>query len=316
LPPTDRKTEKEWDVVVAGELYIDFILSGFLELPGMGQEGFARDLRREIGGGTAITACGLARLGLKVAVLGAVGEEDGDWILQRLNSAGVSASAVARHSAQSSGLTVAVSTSEDRAFFTYYGANESLPAIIADTSARSLMSSARHVHFAFPFEPISNRTLLNELKEAGSTTSLDVGWNETWLRNPQNLDGLQYLDLFFPNEREAELLTGESDRLDMLNAFQDRGARNIVLKLGARGAVSRIGRPQYRASPIPITPIDTTGAGDSFDAGYIYGLLKSESPETCLQIANICGALSTRKLGGIAGFPTLEELMSEVRRCD
>ena len=79
--PTASKT---WDAVVVGNFFIDEVLSEFQSLPKLGEESFARQFRREIGGGAAITACGLARLGLNVAVLGVVGKEDGMWLVKRL----------------------------------------------------------------------------------------------------------------------------------------------------------------------------------------------------------------------------------------
>src|SRR5690348_16389102 len=114
------------DVVVIGELFIDEILSGFQTLPKLGEESFARHLQREVGGGAAITACGLAKLGIKVAVLGPVGKEDGNWVIERLSSCGVDCSGIEMDSNEPTGLTVSVSTREDRAFFTYYGANHLL----------------------------------------------------------------------------------------------------------------------------------------------------------------------------------------------
>src|SRR4051812_3468404 len=101
-------------VIVIGEFFIDEILSGFQTLPKLGEESFARRFHREVGGGAATTACGLAKLGIRVAVLGAVGKEDGAWILKRLNSFGVDCSGLEVDSKEPTGLTVSVSTREDR----------------------------------------------------------------------------------------------------------------------------------------------------------------------------------------------------------
>src|SRR5438309_987122 len=122
--------DKLWDVVVAGDLFMDIVMSGFYMLPRMGEEAFAKILRQEIGGGAAVTSSGLARLGLKVAVLGVIGEDDRLWICKKLISAGVHASALEHHPTEPSGVTVSVSSAEDRAFFTYYGANEYLPMLL------------------------------------------------------------------------------------------------------------------------------------------------------------------------------------------
>src|SRR5437764_13534435 len=96
-------------VIVVGEFFIDEILSDFQTLPRLGEESFARRMHREAGGGAAITACGLARLGLKVAVVGAVGKEDGAWLIKRLTSHGVDCSGLEMDSGEPTGLTASVS---------------------------------------------------------------------------------------------------------------------------------------------------------------------------------------------------------------
>jgi sugar/nucleoside kinase (ribokinase family) len=300
--------KKTWDVVVVGDLFMDTVMSGFSLLPRLGEEAFAQTLRQEIGGGAAITSCGLARLGLNVAVLGVVGKDDGMWIVTRLIDAGVNASALEHHPTEPSGITVSVSTAEDRAFFTYYGANEHLPIMLKNPEARALMAEARHVQFACAPDPVLNAGLFPELHEAGCTISIDAGWHEFWLTDPRIYEMLREADVFFPNEREAALMTGRADAEDMLEALRRKGIRNVALKLGAKGAVLSWRGELIRCPPHAVSSVDTTGAGDCFDAGFIYAWLNGESPEYCLRTACVCGALSTRGLGGIATFPLKEEL--------
>ena len=145
---------KNWDVVVVGDFFMDVVMSGFGAFPRLGEEAFAQTLRQEIGGGAAITSCGLARLGMNVAVLGVVGQEDGIWLVKRLMAAGVNASALEHHPNEPSGVTVSVSTPYDRAFYTYYGANEHLQHLLRDKDAQLTMSLARHVHFACGPDPV------------------------------------------------------------------------------------------------------------------------------------------------------------------
>src|SRR5581483_11091383 len=189
---------KTWDVVVVGDFFMDIVMTDFYRLPQLGEEAFARALRHEIGGGAAITACGLARLGVNVAVLGVVGKEDGVWIVTRLIAAGVNATALEHHPVEPSGVTVSVSTPEDRAFFTYYGANERLPELLKDADARALMAAARHVHFACGPDPELDGDLFEELHGQGCTVSLDVGWHVPWLEerseeHTSELQSRQYL---------------------------------------------------------------------------------------------------------------------------
>src|SRR5437763_7355841 len=112
-------------VAVVGEFFIDEIFTEFNALPKLGEECFARRFRREVGGGAAITACALAKLGIHVSVVGSIGK-DGQWLIDRLRSFDVDCSGLEMDSADATGITVSASTREDRSFLTYYGANDKL----------------------------------------------------------------------------------------------------------------------------------------------------------------------------------------------
>ena len=298
--------------MLSREFFIDEVLSDFHALPKLGEESFARRFRREIGGGAAITACGLARLGLRVGVTGAVGQEDGSWVVDRLISCGVDTSNLERHPDEPTGLTVSVSTREDRAYFSYYGANQQLGGVLKQTRTRRLMSQARHVHFACTPD-YSDLKLLAALRRKKTRISLDVGWHPSWLTDPRNIEILRAVDLFLPNEREGELVSGESEPHKVLKVLRDRRVRAVGLKLGGKGAALMWGKQEYVSDPHEVNNLDTTGAGDCFDGGFIYAWLQGEPPQKCLETANICGALSTRALGGIASFPTMKELNFELK---
>lgn len=301
---------KHWDVMVVGDFFMDVIMSGFGAMPKLGEEAFAQTLRQEIGGGAAITSCGLARLGTNVAVMGVVGQEDGMWLVKRLRAAGVNASALEHHPNEPSGVTVSVSTPEDRAFYTYYGANEHLPHLLRNPDARAIMAQARHVHFACGPDPFLDADLFPELRRAQCCVTLDVGWHEPWLGDPQSLDLLRECSLFFPNEREGQRISGEDDPEAILNWMAEQGIENVALKLGDKGAMLLWQGELYRCPPFRVKAVDTTGAGDCFDAGFIYAWVNGLTPPECLRAGAICGALSTRGLGGIATFPEPGELES------
>jgi len=286
------------DVVVAGEIYIDLILSGFDSWPRPGQESFATGFRRELGGGAAITACGLASLGVQTGLLGVIGEEDSGWIVRRLRERGVDTSAVRIDAADDTGLTVAVSSTEDRAFFTYRGVNHRFFDACVNAGA------ARHLHLAcrppWDFDPA---TLART-----DTVSFDIGWHPEWLSDQRAITWLTKIDIFFPNQREAEQVTQQSRPEKILECFDRAGVKRVALKLGSDGAALLWDGRTYFAAPHVVVPVDTTGAGDCFDAGFLYAWLRGEPPEMCLRMANVCGALSTQATGGIEGFPTLEAI--------
>lgn len=304
---------EKWDVVVIGEFFIDEVLSEFSSLPKLGEESFARRFRRDVGGGAAITACGLAKLGARVAVLGAVGRQDGAWLIERLSGLGVDASRLEAHADEPTGLTVSVSTREDRAFFSYYGANKLLPDILKQPQTRKVMTDARHVHFACTPDPLRDGRLLSALRRRKCRISVDVAWHPSWLTEPGHVETLKKCDLFLPNEREAELMSGEADPLRMLRFFREKGLRGVGLKLGGKGAALLWKKQEFLVDAHPVSSLDTTGAGDCFNAGFIFAWLRDEAPLRCLETANICGALSTRALGGIDSFPSLKELMFELK---
>jgi len=287
------------DALVAGEIYADLILSGFDSWPQPGEESFASEFCREIGGGAAITACGLASLGVHAGLLGVVGADDSEWIIRRLRQRGVDTSPLEIDATEHTGLSVAVSTAQDRAFFTYRGVNHRFFDVLGKAGG------ARHLHLACP-PPWD----LNPASVAGkATVSLDVGWHPSWLADPRALAWLSAIDIFFPSQPEAALLTSETDLERILQCFRHAGVNRVALKLGSEGAALLWDGKTYFAGPHPVTPVETTGAGDCFNAGFLYAWLRGESPEMCLHKANICGALSTEACGGIEGFPSLERIL-------
>lgn len=308
------KPQKQWDVITVGDVFLDIVLSGFAQWPQPGEEVEAASLQYEAGGGAAITACGLAKLGAKTAIVAATGQADSAWLRARLSGCGVAVDELRLHPTEPTAVTVSVSTPQDRAFFTYPGANRWLGELLNATSTRQLLQQARHVHLATTPAAKTLAELSAELQQAGCTVSLDAGWQPAWLSDPDVRRALRGVDLFMPNEREAALMTQATDPEAMLRAFAQAGLRGVALKLGARGSMLRWEERLYACPPRPVQPLDTTGAGDCFDAGFIHAWLKGETPLRCLQYGNVCGALSTLRLGGLQGFPASEQLQAMLRQ--
>jgi sugar/nucleoside kinase (ribokinase family) len=300
------------DVVVAGEIYADLILSGFPAWPQPGQEAFASDFRRDVGG-AAITACGLAALGTPTAVLGVIGEDQQEWILARLREYGVDCSRMRVEAGEPTGLTVAITSPADRTFFTYAGANRQLPARLMQAASDG-MEGVRHAHLACAPGLDTAKELFRGIQRNGCTLSLDTGWHEDWLRDRRTLDVLEGVDLFFPNLPEAAVLTGEKDPDRILCRFRSAGIRHVVLKLGAGGSALLWDGEITFAAAHPAVALDATGAGDAFDAGFLSCWLHRLPLPLCLRAANICGALTTEACGGAAALPTRERLWRELER--
>jgi sugar/nucleoside kinase (ribokinase family) len=232
-------------------------------------------------------------------------------MLGRFAEQGVATEYLTMDGSEPTGLTVAVSTPEDRAFFTYLGANRGFAQAFREAADRRRLR-ARHVHLGFAPAWDTAAELIDAVHANGCTLSVDAGWHEDWLADRRALEVLPKVDLFFPNEREAALMTGCVGSVPMLKRFAEAGFRRVALKMGANGAGVLWDGEIHFGVPPAVTVQDTTGAGDCFDAGFLYAWLKGEPAARSLRVGNICGALSCEAAGGIAGFPSRERLAREL----
>lgn len=300
-------------VAVAGEIFIDLIFSGLNAWPEPGKEIFATSFHRELGGGAAITACALASLGTQCSLFASAGADTSGWIVARLAEFGAG-SELDIHSVEPTAVTIAATLPHDRAFLTYPGANRgfSLAFIEAIRSGRRL--ATRHFHIAFAPPADAATELVERLHAQGCSVSLDVGWQEDWLKDSRSTDLLRQIDIFFPNEAEGRAMTGASEPEAMLNWFASHGVRRVVLKLGAKGAAMLLDGTMKFVPGRAAVAVDTTGAGDCFDAGFLHAWLRGESPSDCLRLANVCGSISTEALGGLNALNSEEWLRMKMEK--
>lgn len=300
---------KTYDIAVVGEIYVDHVLTGFAKWPEPGEEVFTQEYTKEVGGGAAITACALARLGRTVSLIGVAGEKEMPWIEQRLSSFGVSSAELCRGKG-STGITISVSSQDDRSFFTYVGENARLEERLAGDSVVEHLLEARHVHFAMPMSIGLAERLLGTLCEANCTTSLDVGHQAAWLQDHANLKTCSQVQYLLPNEREARMICA-CDAAAYLEFTQRSAWPNGVVKMGRAGAMMRSQNGALHVCSPKVDTVDTTGAGDAFNAGFIDGLLDQAGGEECLRRGCVCGGLSTRAAGALRALPTRDDL----KRC-
>lgn len=292
-------------VIVIGELNIDAVASGLSEAPKMGAEILARDFRLTLGSASAIFASGLAKLGHEVTFIAKVGADDlGRLCLTALREAGVSTRNVFRDGNLKTGVTISLSTRKDRALVTYLGAIAALGPEDVNTSR---LKGHTHLHMTSYFlqtrlQP-SFAQIFREAREMGLSTSFDPNSDPSNLWSPSIREVLAHTDLLFLNQQEA---------LQFTRARTARGALKVlgkevpcaVIKLGARGALAIKDGAVTAAAGFKVKPTDTTGAGDSFAAGFVSSYLQGRPIAECLDAANACGALSTLQAGGTAGQPT------------
>ncbi len=298
------------DVLVIGEINLDFILRGEDVAPEFGQrEKVVVDSLLTLGSSSAIFACQGARLGLRTAFVGVVGTDPfGELALRDLNARGVDTRACLADPSLKTGVSVIlVRPDADRAILTYPG---SIGALRADQIDRALFARARHLHIASYFLLDALRPdlphLLDEAKRAGMTVSLDTNWDpaERW----EIGDILASCDVFLPNEAELLAITRQAEVEAALASLQGL-VQVIAVKQGARGAMAVRGDTRAQCEARPVRVIDTVGAGDSFDAGFVYGYLHGWSLADTLRLACACGSLSTRGMGGTTHQATLEEAL-------
>jgi len=300
----------DFDVLVAGEINPDLILSDPNLEPRFGQQETlveAADLT--IGSSSAIFACGAARLGLRVAFIGVAGPDHfGRFMLDALRERGVDVSPVLVDPRLRTGLSVILARGSDRAILTYPGA---ISALRSDQVTDHLLSRSRHLHVASYFLQTSLQPglpgLFRRAHDLGLSVSLDTNWDPSG-RWADVEELLRLTDLFFPNAAEAMALARTSAVDDALDALARLGP-TLAVKLGQDGAVARRGDETTRAPALPMVVADTVGAGDSFDAGFVYGWLDRWPLERSLRLAVACGSLSVRAHGGTAAQPTLEEAL-------
>jgi sugar/nucleoside kinase (ribokinase family) len=283
------------DLLCAGEAFEDLVFFGLPRVPAPGEELKTSSFLRTVGGGALITAVAAARLGTSARVLSGLGEAG----VAALRADGVSVRNLKRPS-EGHAVTVAISTRRDRSFVTYNGVNDVLEPRLRKALARE---RARHVHLAFmPPDCARWARILAGLRRRGVTTSWDFGWNEPLVRDPGLKRLLAELDYLFVNEKEVLLYSGKKRLADALAHWRG-GVRHTIVKLGARGARWLSAQGELRASPPRVTAVDTTGAGDAFNGGFLHALLRGRSPAACLAEGNRVGALSTRAPGGTTALP-------------
>lgn len=299
-----------YDILVLGELNADLILRGDVA-PVWGQvEKLVDDATLTLGSSSAIFACGAARLGLNVAFAGVVGDDSlGHFCIAQLRARGVDPIGVTIDAGQRTGITIVLQQPDDRAMLTFAGAIAALHAGLLDSA---LLRAARHLHAGSYFLQTRLQpdlaTIFAMARARGATTSLDTNWDpaERWA-------GLEPLlaatDILLPNEQEACALAGAPDWETALDNLAER-IPIVALKRGAAGASARRGAERADAPAPAVTFVDAVGAGDSFDAGFVYGILAGWPLERTLRLATTCGALSTRAAGGTAAQATLEEALA------
>jgi sugar/nucleoside kinase (ribokinase family) len=264
-----------------------------------------------VGSSSAIFACGAARLGLRVAFVGKVGDDEfGRFMLRALANRAVDTTGVVVDAHIKTGLSVILSRGNDRAILTYSG---SIAELSYEDINLDLLPRARHLHLGSYFmldrlRPDIPR-LFAQAQAYKLTVSLDTNYDPTERWNGGLAETLRHVTIFLPNETELLVITRAGDLRSALRQMADI-VPVLAVKRGPAGAAAQEHGQVIEAASLPVDVRDTTGAGDSFDAGFICGYLSGWTLERSLRLACACGALSTRALGGTEAQPTLDEALA------
>ncbi|QHT68456.1 carbohydrate kinase family protein [Rhodocytophaga rosea] len=294
-------------VAVVADLCLDILFTGEV-IPIYGQvEQYVDDYHIELGGSAGIFASQFTKLGGSVDLYGVIGNDFfGRFLKERLQELNISTRYVTSSKSYKTAVGLGLAKGNDRAMLTYKG---SFNGVTANGIMESgILQKASHLHIAsyFLLEQLQAFWLeeLPILKAKGITISLDTNWSpeEDWHKVHAILP---YIDVFIPNEEEALRISGKAD-VEQAGSWLSHFGGWVVIKQGEKGATVFNGSsgqhftiPESLSKGLKIA--DTTGAGDNFDAGFLYAWLKRASLKECVNLAMRCGTGSLSAIGGIEG---------------
>lgn len=308
-----------WPYVgVVGNYNIDLVLAHLADMPQWGTESVVTHMDPRPAGAAGYTAMALATLGMTPACVGNVGDDDYGRLLRRdIVARGGDDSGLLVTAGAQTGLGAALIRADgQRSFVTYMGHLERLNEAMERQAeeASPLFEAAPYVlytgYFLLPgLGPGASAAMLARWKNAGKTVLFDTGWDPLgWSKatRAEIRDLLRWVDIFLPNEDEAAVLTGESDPATAAAQLARYGPKAVVVKLGAQGALAYTEGITIESPAELRQAFDTTGAGDSFNAGLIYGLAHGWSWASSLRLANrVAGVVVTRRFDR---FPSLNDV--------
>ena len=307
---------KRFDISVLGELNCDLILYGLPAVLEPEREHLANDFALTLGSSSAIFAHNISLLGSRVGFTSCIGGDPlGKFCVERLSESGVDVAGVKSLPSKNTGVTVILPLGEKRQILTYPGTTFDLNHTHLDLD---YLRDAAHFHLSSFFLLRALRPRLPELffqmKQAGLTTSLDTN------DDPDNLWAggvkavLKNVDVFLPNEHEACKVAGTGDVDGALDALAHL-VPIIVIKCGRQGVLAKRGKERFHAASLSGQPVDTVGAGDSFNAGFLHKFIRGADLQDCLEYGNVSAGLSTTRAGGTEAFRDRQHREMFLQRC-
>jgi sugar/nucleoside kinase (ribokinase family) len=294
MPDVMRHAKPGPSVLCLGRTYCDLVFTGLSGLPVLGRELFAENVAIVPGGGAFITAAHLVSLGSPTALVTRLGKDSLATGLEGpIGESGVDLSFVERAEDAGPQLTVAIVQTQDRAFLSRR-AGHARPATL---QAALSSPSVRHLHIAEYATLVEIPGLVTAAKNRGISVSLDPSWDETLIHDPAFLENCRGIDVFLPNMEEARAIARSADESTVLDLLSGHFSL-VVLKKGQDGATLAHGDERLSRPAARVKVVDTTGAGDAFNAGFLHHWLQGEERRSCLAAAIDAGSLSVQAAGG------------------
>jgi sugar/nucleoside kinase (ribokinase family) len=296
-----------YDILIPGNYFCDIIFTGIPSFPALGKEIYTQDVA-VVPGGVMNSVIGLRRLGVNVGWIGNIGNDFfSHFAWEEAVAEGVDTTLLTRHPEQQlRRVTVSLSYPNDRAFITYV---DPVPEVV-DMALEALdQATFSHLHFSGLVVDERLPGLIQTCHSRGIQVSMDCQYREETVAMPLLREILSSIDLFMPNATEAQRITGTEtlgQAFDVLTEI----VQHIVVKDGANGAIALWEGQRYHEPGLSLAVIDTTGAGDVFNAGFLAAHLQGHHVRECLRWGNFCGGMSTLGRGGATNAPTLAQLQS------
>jgi len=294
------------DITAIGDINLDIVTSKLKELPERDLQRIVSDVSLSSGGCAANFAKAASGLGMNARFIGKLGGDMiGEFVRNSMHGVDLKLSV-----GEKTGITFAMAFEDGtRSFITYPGSNGEFT--IDDINFNLIEGGYLHIA-SFFLQGLRGNTkgILDHAHEKGMKTSFDTGWDPCgWNEEDRKLVRkiLRDFDIFFPNRSEGRAITGAEDREDVCEELLKLGPGTIALKLGSEGSYIATEKEGIFIPPVRVEVIDTTGAGDVFDAAFIYGHSKGWDLKRIGRFANAAAALSTRGYGS-EKYPSLEDV--------
>ena len=289
------------DILLWGIYFCDLIFNGLDEFPQIGKEIYSNSFHI-VPGACFTTALALTRLGIQTGWSCDFGNDlFSNFVLDNAKNLGINNQFFQYHNFPINRVTASLSYPQNRAFISFIDDVPQTPIEPSIKSHHPKWLLLPHLHYGPEYT-----NLFEVARQCGVKIYMDCQSINVTLQTSGVIEALKSVDVFAPNYSESLQLTGENNIHDAITCLS-KLTPTVVIKLGSDGAIARQGDYEIAIEGLKVQVVDTTGAGDCFNAGFLYGKIKNATLDDCIKYGNICGALSTGDFGGCAA-PTKEQM--------